>query len=112
MFYRHKQNNKQVRYNTAKFVVLADNQDKKRVKAVQELNKTLRHKLDTFAFEGRGMGAMIVAQRIAEEVFYEWLNHNFSLFYCAMADSKIEIYGTHNGFFQYRLPQQLEQYKG
>ncbi|BDD79398.1 hypothetical protein [Burkholderia phage FLC8] len=116
MAYRHKQNNKRARFKDYKFVVVADTGERKRRDAIRELNKTLRHKLDSYRMENPdvtgNMTGMMVAQRIAEEVFYEWLNHNFGLFYCAMADSKIEITGSHNGFFQYRLPQQLEQYKG
>lgn len=117
MIYRHKQNKKRFRYNNYKFINVIDTEERKRKDAVRELHKTLRYKLDLFRMDNPNVTAgtssgMIVAQRIAEEIFYEWLNHNFALFHCAMAESRIEIIGTHNGSFQYQLPHQLEQYKG
>lgn len=89
-----------------------DAMDRKRVQAVDELKKTLNNKLADLRHNVKGQLAMIAAQRIAEDVFYEWLNHNYGLFNCSMGDCHIRITGTHNGFFQYDLPDQLTHYKG
>lgn len=109
--YRVHDKNKEVRQKQAQIKRRLDAAERKRVQAVDELRKLLHARLADLAFSTGGSGATIVAQKIAEEVFYDWLNHNFGLFYCAVGDSHIRITGMRNGFFQYELPEQLNQYK-
>uniref|UniRef100_A0AAU7PFG2 Uncharacterized protein n=1 Tax=Burkholderia phage vB_BgluM-SURPRISE13 TaxID=3159457 RepID=A0AAU7PFG2_9VIRU len=110
--YRMRNKNKNARQKRAQIQRRLDGMERKRKLAVAELNKLLGAKLSDLAYSNGGTGALHAAQQIAEEVFYDWLNHNFGLFYCAMADSHIRITGVRNGFFQYELPDQLKQYKG
>lgn len=110
--YRFRGRDKSLRQKRAQMQKRFDGQERKRKQAVAELNKLLNARLSDLAFSNGGTGATIAAQHLAEEVFYEWLNHNFGLFNCAMADSHIRITGVRNGFFKYELPDQLKQYKG
>lgn len=110
--YRLRQKNKNFRYRQSQIQSRIDKTEQKKAQAVRELQLALRGKLSELAFRNGGQGAEYVAQRVAEDVFYEWLNHNFGLFHCAMADSHIRITGVKNGHFQYELPEQLKQYKG
>jgi len=110
--YRVRDKNKHFRQRQTQIKKRLDAADRKRVQAVDELQKLLHARLSDLAFSNGGSGATIVAQKVAEDVFYDWLNHNFGLFYHAVADSHIRITGMKNGFFQYELPEQLNQYRG
>jgi hypothetical protein len=108
--YRARQKKKRNYHYQYQIQVKRDGLHQKRKKAVKELQMLLRAALTDLAYSNGGQGATYAAQGIAEAVFYDWLNHNFSLFYCAAADSYIRITGTHKGQFTYELPDQLNQY--
>lgn len=108
--YRVRNKNKSVRQHQAQLRKRMDGIERKRKKAVEELQQLLRNGLTDLAYSNGGSDATYAAQGIAEAVFYDWLNHNFGLFQYAMADTHIRITGFFKGQFTYELPDQLNQY--